>query len=260
MDDLSYWEDYYIIKYKTLFPNGYNRRFNCKEEIRNEILKKIKEEEQQAISSELATQIYFPASKRELKNMEYGDAIYTWLLLHSHYNINKNCNCIYKADFTYEAIGKDIGRTRQTVSKRLKKLLSSSSDRSEEENLIIESDKCYLLPYFKDSQTLDKELILELLNFSKNSCNEELIKTYVWLLKKYKKEEKAISYGDIITAFGHTKGNKQVYNRYKNNFSILQKAGLVKFNTSAVDLEKNLHGKTLLMSEFNETIKKIKCP
>jgi hypothetical protein len=83
-----------------------------------------------------------------------------------------------------------------------------------------------------------------------------LIKTYVWLLKKYKKEEKAISYGDIITAFGHTKGNKQVYDRYKNNFSILQKAGLVKFNTSAIDLERNLHGKTLLMNEINETIKK----
>ena len=24
--DLSYWEDYYIIKYNTMYPNGYNKK------------------------------------------------------------------------------------------------------------------------------------------------------------------------------------------------------------------------------------------
>ena len=35
--DLSYWEDYYIEKYNTMFPNGYNKRWNCNEKVRNKI-------------------------------------------------------------------------------------------------------------------------------------------------------------------------------------------------------------------------------
>jgi hypothetical protein len=44
--------------------------------------------------------------------MAYGDTIYAWLLLHSHYDAGENHNYIYKKDFTYEMIGKDIGRSR----------------------------------------------------------------------------------------------------------------------------------------------------
>lgn len=27
-NELNYWEDYYIIEYNTLFPNGYNKKMN----------------------------------------------------------------------------------------------------------------------------------------------------------------------------------------------------------------------------------------
>jgi hypothetical protein len=40
---LSYWEDYYIIKFGTMFPNGYNKKWNCNRETREEILKERKE-------------------------------------------------------------------------------------------------------------------------------------------------------------------------------------------------------------------------
>ena len=40
-EELSYWEDYYIIKYNTMFPNGYNKKWNCKKDIRNDIKKEI---------------------------------------------------------------------------------------------------------------------------------------------------------------------------------------------------------------------------
>ena len=36
-EDLSYWEDYYIMKYNTLFPNGYNKKWNCNNKVRNKI-------------------------------------------------------------------------------------------------------------------------------------------------------------------------------------------------------------------------------
>jgi len=29
-EELSYWEDYYIKEYNTMFPNGYNKKWNCK--------------------------------------------------------------------------------------------------------------------------------------------------------------------------------------------------------------------------------------
>lgn len=32
--ELSTWEDYYIMKYNTMSPNGYNMRWNCSEELR----------------------------------------------------------------------------------------------------------------------------------------------------------------------------------------------------------------------------------
>lgn len=40
-DELCYWEDYYIIKYNTYFPNGYNKRWNCNKNIRNNIKKEV---------------------------------------------------------------------------------------------------------------------------------------------------------------------------------------------------------------------------
>lgn len=39
--ELSYWEDYYIIKYNTFFPNGYNRKWNTSEEMRQGIKMKV---------------------------------------------------------------------------------------------------------------------------------------------------------------------------------------------------------------------------
>ena len=36
-EELSYWEDYYILKYDTMFPNGYNKKWNTSKQIRNSI-------------------------------------------------------------------------------------------------------------------------------------------------------------------------------------------------------------------------------
>lgn len=44
--ELSYWEDYYIIKYNTLFPNGYNKKWNCNKAQRRQIQDAIKKEKQ----------------------------------------------------------------------------------------------------------------------------------------------------------------------------------------------------------------------
>lgn len=42
--ELSFWEDYYILKYDTFYPNGYNKRWNCSEEMRQKIQKRLSED------------------------------------------------------------------------------------------------------------------------------------------------------------------------------------------------------------------------
>ena len=39
--ELNLWEDYYIDKFNTLFPNGYNKRWNCSEKRRKEFCSEI---------------------------------------------------------------------------------------------------------------------------------------------------------------------------------------------------------------------------
>lgn len=197
--------------------------------------------------------INFVTNEQKLKEMAYGDSVYAWLLLHSHYDPDEDHNYIYKNEFTYEMIGKDIGRTRQTVSKRLKELLAQSleSDGSFKKDLIYEQGKKYNLPCFRDFQQLDKDTVLNLFRLCGQSRREELIKTYAWLLKKFEKKEKEISFNDIIFAFGHAKGNEQTYNRYKDILTTLQGAGLIKFRTDTIRTQ-GKYGKTLYVYQVNK--------
>lgn len=202
----------------------------------------------------MTRQINFVVSQQELEDMAYGDAIYAWLLLHSHYDVGEDHNYIYKKDFTYEMIGKDIGRSRQTVSKRFKELLAlcNKEERAGRKDLIVDMGKYYILPCFRDFQKLDSETVLNLFRLCGKSRREELIKTYAWLLKKNSKKEKEISFEDMINAFGHSKGNEQTYNRYKDILTTLQGAGLIKFRTSLLRTEKGQYGKTIYIYEVNK--------
>ena len=205
-------------------------------------------------------EIKFVTAEQELKDMAYGDTIYAWLLLHSHYNESENHNYIYKKDFTFTDIGKDIGRTRQTVSKRFKELLQKSEDKSFR-SLIWEDTqhKCYILPCFRDFQKLDSETVLNLFRLSSRAPRrEELIKTYAWLKKQFSQKHKDISYTDLITVFGHSRGNEETYNRYKDILTTLQGAGLIKFRTDLSNYRgsNGLYEKTLYIYQVNDKASK----
>ena len=53
-EELNYWEDYYIVKYNTLFPNGYNRKMNTNKNIQREIKKLLEEKMPEGIEKELS--------------------------------------------------------------------------------------------------------------------------------------------------------------------------------------------------------------
>ena len=155
--------------------------------------------------------INFVVNKTKLKELVYSDSIYAWLLLHSHYNPDEDHNYIYEKEFTFTQIGKDIHRTRQTVSTRFKDLLNSNAGSGKDLLVYDINSKAYLLPCFRDFEKLDAETVLNLFwlyGQGNPSRKEELIKTYAWLKRQIKEKNKEISYKDIIEAFGHSKGNE----------------------------------------------------
>lgn len=184
----------------------------------------------------MLSKIYFTTNQNKLKEMAYGDSIYAWLLLHSHFNPDEDHNYIYKNEFTYEQIGQDIHRTRQTVSKRFKELLNSNEGNNKDLIFYDEYNKVYVLPCFRDFEQLNADTVLNLFwlyGQGNKSRKEELIKTYAWLKKQIKQRRKDISYEDLLEAFGHAKGNEQTYQRYKEILTVLQGAGLIRFRTDS---------------------------
>lgn len=178
--------------------------------------------------------INFVTIDQELKDMAYGDSVYAWLLLHSHYDKGEDHNYIYRKDFTFEQIGRDIGRTRQTVSKRFKELLelNNKTERAGRSFFLIDRGKFLILPNFRDFQRLDSDTVLNLFRLGSKTRREELIKTYAWILKKWDSKEKDLSYTELVDTFGHSRGNEETYNRYKDILTTLQGAGLIKFRTT----------------------------
>lgn len=200
--------------------------------------------------------INFVVNQNKLREMAYGDSIYAWLLLHSHYDETEDHNYIYDKDFSYTQIGDDIHKARQTVSKRFNELLEKSKE--DDKPLIYYQEPCkaYILPSFREFEQLDADTVLNLFwlcGEGNSTRREELIKTYAWLKKQFKKKVKEISFEDLITAFGHSDGNKQTYARYKDILTTLQGAGLVRFRTSINDYRnrKGQFAKTFYVYQVN---------
>ena len=97
-NELAYWEDYYIIQYNTFFPSGYNKRWNCSEDIRKNILKLLaqvnkadidisidKEEKEEKEEKKEDT-------KNKCKITVKTSLVFTWLYAHIHYKDR----CVYK--------------------------------------------------------------------------------------------------------------------------------------------------------------------
>lgn len=56
-EELSYWEDYYIMKYNSIFPNGYNQRWNCNAVTRDAIRIRLEQESATQAMQEQDTEV-----------------------------------------------------------------------------------------------------------------------------------------------------------------------------------------------------------
>lgn len=107
-NELNYWEDYFIIKYETMFPSGYNKKWNTNLETRKEIEKTIKRE---------TVEINQNCEEREEQKELTGNLfkIYIGLFYHSI--------CKGKTYFIIKNIEK-ISRMTQVSRNTLKKFLN----------------------------------------------------------------------------------------------------------------------------------------
>lgn len=76
-EELSYWEDYYIMKYNSIFPNGYNQRWNCNAATRETIRVRL-EQEQAAQDVKIVEQA--PSLEEFFDNLN-GRILYTYYAL-----------------------------------------------------------------------------------------------------------------------------------------------------------------------------------
>lgn len=137
-EELNYWEDYYILKFESFFPNGYNKRWNCNKETRAAIAKElsieIKAEDQVENTRENAKEEII---KKEFSLVGNTFKVYCGLFFIS---IQKGKqHFILKKKNSKTRICKQINVTQKTLDKYI--------DIFKEEGLILEDEDKY---YIKD--------------------------------------------------------------------------------------------------------------
>ena len=171
----------------------------------------------------MQNKIPFTTKADDLIKLAFNDCVYAWLLIHSHSNPNEFHSYIYKKDFTFQQIAKDINRTRQTVSKRFKELLRTDDN---PDGIIMEGNYCgervYKIPYTNPFQYLHAETVIKLLNLPLKE-------------KKENNENFTTSSKEILENFGHSASHKSAYERIRLNLTVLQGAGIIKFKTICYD-------------------------
>lgn len=120
-----------------------------------------------------------PKIKDYLSMKNYCDVLYCYLQVISQYDENRNIRYISTKDCKFTVIGRALGMSRQTVSKKFKVLVDAG--------LVVKFDTRYELV------NLDKTLA-ELVPFSTlriltNTVKENVISTYIYLLVRYRVEE-----------------------------------------------------------------------
>lgn len=250
-EELSLWEDYFIIKYNALFPNGYNKRYNCPEKDRAEFFSSINETKDILVNKERGV-LAFPIESTLLKIFSTGGEIYTWLLLHSDYNRDEGYYYINCKSFTYKEIGQDIGKTRQTISAGIKKLLDKSKMAKEPFLYYKQDSDEYIMPIFEKSYYISIRTLERLLFLYKEKNRTGLIAVYFFLMKRYMSKEMLLSYSELIESLGHSKGNKQIYERYKDIMTILRDNGFAHFNLNTIRLPNGQYTKTITITSVSD--------
>lgn len=174
-----------------------------------------------------------PKTKEYCSNKEYYDILYGYLQQQSQWEQKKNNNRRYvdKSLINYSQLGRQLGISRQTASKKFKNLINLG--------LIIDEpgDKYYLTPLSADIASLIPNPTLKLIT---DTLNEYSISVYVYLLMRYIANNEEIFQFKLSDVKKHigicstTRSNDEIIT---NILFVLQKIGLIKYHLTALQQE-----------------------
>lgn len=154
-EELNYWEDYYIIKYNTLFPNGYNRKMNTSKDIQKEIKKLLEEKVPEEAEEELSICSETLAFKGTLfkiyiglffSSITYNDLYYIDKRKSSIVKLSKESNISRPTLYKYYEILKEKGIIKEDEKYiYIKKIKEITNYITKEEFKIMNYKKLYVL-------------------------------------------------------------------------------------------------------------------
>ena len=113
-NELNYWEDYYIIEYNTLFPNGYNKKLNNPKHIQKEI--KGKNKKIRVIADDRMEKHYSKITDKQW-------SVYFYFVSNSLQDFSKEKRrFVDKKEINITAASKYLGITRTTFYKAVSQL------------------------------------------------------------------------------------------------------------------------------------------
>ena len=161
-NELNYWEDYYIIEYNTLFPNGYNKKMNNPKHIQKEI--KGKNKKIRVIANDGMEKHYSQITDKQW-------SVYFYFVFNSLQNFSKEKRrFVDKKEVNITAASKYLGITRTTFYKAVSQLEQYNLITSDEYYYYISNPKTYVETYL--------ETIIYLLKYRKY-MGIDLLRTYI---------------------------------------------------------------------------------
>ena len=174
-----------------------------------------------------------PKTKEYCSNKEYYDILYGYLQQQSQWEQKKNNNRRYvdKSLINFSQLGRQLGISRQTASKKFKNLINLG--------LIIDEpgDKYYLTHLSADIASLIPNPTLKLIT---DTLNEYSISVYVYLLMRYIANNEEIFQFKLSDVKKHigicstTRSNDEIIT---NILFVLQKIGLIKYHLTTLQQE-----------------------
>ena len=134
---------------------------------------------------------------------------------------------IFKEDFSFTQLAKELNKNRITISKRFNILIQNNFI----SEVKIKNKMAYKIEQQNFFINVSKNFINDFLCLPFVTKEEEFLKTYLWLKSQFQKGKTDFSYGDLIESFGHSKGNKKVYDRFKIILNELQNQKLIILDT-----------------------------
>lgn len=175
-----------------------------------------------------------PKSKDYISHQLYNDYLYGYLQSISKWDgwVGHN-RYVYKSSINFTAMAQILGRTRQTISKRFKFLLTGDDNIAP---LIKYNQEKKVYQLLSIKQNLAMLVPQDTLQLLLDTVQEDVISTYVYLYNRYYagyQQEFQFTFAELRAILGKGVKNRQ-NDKYNNILRLLQKIGLLEYEKITV--------------------------